>query len=96
MPSTRTVLPSQEAGSRNSFATGIASSFPMSLPNTSQPGTGEAVVGGVSEAQRLPVASKILKSLARRGLLTSHRGSKGGFSLVRPADLVESHVALQW
>jgi FeS assembly SUF system regulator len=38
-----------------------------------------------------PVASKILKSLARRGLLTSHRGSKGGFSLVRPADQI--HVA---
>ena len=31
----------------------------------------------------LPVVSKILKSLAREGLLVSHRGSKGGYSLAR-------------
>lgn len=33
----------------------------------------------------LPVVSKILKSLTREGLLRSHRGSKGGYSLKRPA-----------
>jgi FeS assembly SUF system regulator len=33
----------------------------------------------------LPVVSKILKLLARRGVLQSHRGSKGGYSLSRPA-----------
>ena len=32
----------------------------------------------------LPVVSKILKGLARRGLLVSHRGAKGGYSLARP------------
>ena len=32
----------------------------------------------------LPVVSKVLKALARRGLLVSHRGAKGGFSLARP------------
>ena len=31
----------------------------------------------------LPVVSKILKSLAREGLLVSHRGAKGGYSLAR-------------
>jgi len=31
----------------------------------------------------VPVVSKILKSLARAGLLVSHRGSKGGYSLAR-------------
>jgi len=31
-----------------------------------------------------PVVSKILKSLARRGVLQSHRGAKGGYSLSRP------------
>ena len=31
----------------------------------------------------LPVVSKILKGLAREGLLVSHRGAKGGFSLAR-------------
>ena len=42
---------------------------------------------GVAAGARLPapVVSKILKTLARAGLLTSHRGSKGGYSLARPA-----------
>ena len=31
----------------------------------------------------LPMASKILKALSRAGLLTSHRGAKGGYSLAR-------------
>ena len=44
----------------------------------------------------LPVVSKILKSLARRDLLRSHRGAKGGYCLSRPAtqisvtDMVEA------
>jgi len=33
----------------------------------------------------LPVVSKILKVLAREGLLISHRGTKGGYSMSRPA-----------
>jgi FeS assembly SUF system regulator len=32
----------------------------------------------------LPVVSKILKLLAREGLLISHRGTKGGYGLARP------------
>jgi FeS assembly SUF system regulator len=32
----------------------------------------------------LPMVSKILKVLAREGLLLSHRGVKGGYSLARP------------
>jgi Rrf2 family protein len=34
----------------------------------------------------LPMASKILKALAKGGLLISHRGVKGGYSLAAPAD----------
>ena len=34
----------------------------------------------------LPMVSKILKTLAREGLLTSHRGVKGGYSLARQLD----------
>lgn len=33
-----------------------------------------------------PVVGKILKSLARRGMLQSHRGSKGGYALDRLPD----------
>jgi FeS assembly SUF system regulator len=32
-----------------------------------------------------PTVSKILKRLARQGLVISHRGVKGGYSLARPA-----------
>jgi FeS assembly SUF system regulator len=31
----------------------------------------------------LPVVSKLLKTLAREGVLASHRGAKGGYSLAR-------------
>ena len=35
-----------------------------------------------------PVVGKILKSLARRGMLQSHRGSRGGYALQRhPAEI---------
>jgi FeS assembly SUF system regulator len=36
----------------------------------------------------LPVVSKTLKALTRRGLLVSHRGAKGGFSLARPPERI--------
>ncbi len=35
-----------------------------------------------------PVVSKILKSLAREGLLVSHRGAKGGYSLARAPEKI--------
>jgi len=34
----------------------------------------------------LPSASKLLKAMARKGLLVSHRGAKGGYSLARPPE----------
>jgi FeS assembly SUF system regulator len=36
----------------------------------------------------LPMASKILKGLARAGLLASHRGAKGGYGLARSAERI--------
>ena len=35
-----------------------------------------------------PMAGKVLKTLAREGLLRSQRGAKGGYELARPASLV--------
>jgi FeS assembly SUF system regulator len=51
----------------------------------------------------VPTVSKILKSLAHTGLVVSHRGAKGGYSLARPAgkismaeviDALEGPIAL--
>jgi len=36
----------------------------------------------------LPVVSKLLKALAREGLLESHRGAKGGYSLARAPESI--------
>ena len=41
----------------------------------------------------LPTVSKILKILAREGLLVPHRGAKGGFSLARaPEDITVADI----
>jgi FeS assembly SUF system regulator len=47
----------------------------------------------LSEAAQLPLpmVSKTLKALTRQGLLVSHRGAKGGFSLAREPERI--HVA---
>jgi len=34
----------------------------------------------------VPMVSKILKALAKEGLLVSHRGAKGGYSLAKPPE----------
>jgi FeS assembly SUF system regulator len=36
----------------------------------------------------VPTASKLLKSLARAGLVVSHRGRNGGYGLARDADCI--------
>ncbi len=57
--------------------------------------------GGTQNARRLaeatslplPVVSKILKSLAQGGLLTSQRGAKGGYALARrPEDVTVAEI----
>jgi Rrf2 family protein len=44
----------------------------------------------ISEAQNVPekFLAKIFQSLSKSGLVRSHRGVKGGFSLGRPADQI--------
>ncbi len=51
----------------------------------------------------IPTVSKLLKLLARRGLLASYRGTKGGYRLARPPqditlieiiDVIEGHLGL--
>ena len=42
-----------------------------------------------------PVVSKILKALARAGLLVSHRGAKGGYALARPPEEISVADAIR-
>jgi FeS assembly SUF system regulator len=46
----------------------------------------------LADATRLPapMVSKILKALARGGILASHRGTKGGYSLARPSEAISA------
>ena len=50
------------------------------------PAMGDRTAREVSEWSRLPLpmVSKILKTLAREGILITHRGVKGGYSLSQP------------
>ncbi len=43
----------------------------------------------------LPIVSKILKTLAREGILVSHRGVKGGYSLAQRADEITLAEVIQ-
>jgi len=45
------------------------------------------LVGDIAKATRVPESylRKVFQSLTRAGLVASHRGVKGGFSLARPA-----------
>ena len=45
----------------------------------------------ISEAQQVPekFLAKIFQSLSKTGLVKSHRGVKGGFSMARSADKIE-------
>jgi Rrf2 family protein len=44
----------------------------------------------VAKEEKLPekFLAKIFQNLARSGLVTSHRGARGGFSLARPANQI--------
>ncbi len=43
----------------------------------------------------LPTVSKVLKILTKGGILQSHQGSKGGYSLVRPASQITAAEILE-
>lgn len=44
---------------------------------------------------KLPTVSKVLKALTKAGLLTSLRGSQGGYSLARPAEYISLSSMLE-
>lgn len=60
------------------------------MTHLARPGGGQSSAHEIAFATRIPqpMASKILKALARDGLLRSHRGVKGGYELARPAPAI--------
>lgn len=59
------------------------------MTHLARPGM-QASAHAIAEATRIPppMASKVLKALARDGLLRSQRGVKGGYELARPASAI--------
>lgn len=53
---------------------------------------GVASAGQVADATHIgqPTVSKLLKSLARAGLVVSERGALGGYALARPPELISA------
>lgn len=49
-----------------------------------------ALVGEIAAAEGLPESylAKIFQDLAKEGIVRSHRGARGGFSLARPAEQI--------
>ncbi|MDP9228808.1 MAG: Rrf2 family transcriptional regulator, partial [Actinomycetota bacterium] len=47
-------------------------------------------IGQVAERRRIPVQflEQLFSTLRRAGILSSHRGAKGGYTLARPADQI--------
>jgi FeS assembly SUF system regulator len=57
------------------------------MTHLARPGSVQASAQEIAQATRIPqpMAQKILKALAREGLLRSQRGVKGGYELARAA-----------
>jgi FeS assembly SUF system regulator len=60
------------------------------MTHLARPGGVQSSAQEIAHATRIPqpMASKILKVLARGGLLRSQRGVKGGYELARPAGMI--------
>src|SRR5262245_33884013 len=60
-------------------------------------GPGAASAREIAEHYDIPIEllAKILQRLARRGLLTSHQGTRGGYSLARPASVISIADVIQ-
>ena len=58
---------------------------------------GAASAREIAEHYDIPIEllAKILQRLARRGLLTSHQGTRGGYSLARPATVISVADVIQ-
>lgn len=75
---------------RISKLTDYATVIMAELASTSEHGAGCRSASSVAESTRLeaPTVAKVLKTLARAGLIESVRGVNGGYRLRRPAESI--------
>ena len=69
----------------------------LALQAAATGGSGAASAREIAEHYDIPIEllAKILQRLARRGLLTSHQGTRGGYSLARPASVISVADVIQ-
>ena len=62
----------------------------VALAELARSGSNPIPIGQVAERRRIPVQflEQLFSTLRRAGILTSHRGAKGGYTLARPADQI--------
>jgi len=62
-----------------------------------RPDAASASAREIGELYDIPVElmAKVLQRLARRGLVTSHQGTRGGYRLARPATLISAGDIIQ-
>jgi Rrf2 family cysteine metabolism transcriptional repressor len=60
----------------------------VALAEVARSGSTPVPIGQVAARRRIPVQflEQLFSTLRRAGILTSHRGAKGGYTLARPAD----------
>jgi Rrf2 family protein len=69
----------------------------LALQSSPSGGAGAASAREIAEHYDIPIEllAKILQRLARRELLTSHQGTRGGYSLARPATMISVADVIQ-
>lgn len=60
----------------------------LALAELARTGSDPVPIGQVAERRRIPVQflEQLFSTLRRAGILASHRGAKGGYTLARPAE----------
>jgi Rrf2 family transcriptional regulator, cysteine metabolism repressor len=62
----------------------------VAMAELARSGPAPVPIGTIAERREMPVQflEQLFSTLRRNGLLTSHRGVKGGYTLARPADQI--------
>ena len=62
----------------------------VALAELARSGTDPVPIGQIAERRGMPVQflEQLFSTLRRAGILTSHRGAKGGYTLARPPDQI--------